>query len=151
MRIYEIDHSGLGPAGTKSAYSSAFVLFTFNANAVCLRKQNDESGRQHRPGVHGNGATSGGAPTGRPRIQVVDFADGVVGFRFDCPRRIRTLARLAFGSPEIRMALSLQFRMGPGERAVRGVAIHLRNGRFVADRPECHQEILCACLNEAAT
>src|ERR1043166_4304384 len=61
-------------------------------------------------------------------------ADGALGLCAHHPDRLRTGARLAPGSAQIRLALPDEFRLGPGERKIRSAALHLRYARLILDR-----------------
>ena len=70
----------------------------------------------------------------RPRLQMAHAADGAVRLRADRAHRLRTGARLAARAAKIRLAFPRQQRLGPGQRTIRRVAVHLRHAGFVRHR-----------------
>src|SRR5215469_16373159 len=77
------------------------------------------------------------------------------------PDRLATLARIDARDQEVRVPLSHSLNVGPGCRAVRRVAIHLRNAGFLFSclahrgtpkhRNGCLSDRACAAVDSATT
>src|SRR5208282_2995360 len=69
----------------------------------------------------------GSEPFGRPRLQGLDFGDGVVGLWFNRTDRLRTDPRRGHGHAPVRLAVSGGQRLEPGHRTVRGNSLYFRD------------------------
>src|ERR1051325_5591385 len=121
---------------TKDPRRASFLASDFVILSSFGPAQRDHSSftghdRRHRNAFSSEHQHARAASVGGPRLQMVYGADGALGLCAHHPDRLRTGARLAPGSAQIRLALPDEFRLGPGERKIRSAALHLRYARLI--------------------